>query len=264
MRVSGGAGGTGRRAVVPVVLAGAMLVALLSGCSGQTTDAAQQETSPASGSSALVATGPVPTVPNDLANNSVSRSLKVPGEQFGLTVDYWTTTDAATWQTLQPKTINLSIHLQPVRGATDVPEVLVGSMTAVTSLAAAMPGLDGLPIADTVDTPTGVAGYVISTDFPYDAVVPIEGYSEPLLRRWQALAGDQPLTEQGLVDAGVYADRLTFTYRVLVRNKGDVGYHQRVVQDVVTVAQAATGGGSAASGGAGTPSASPVPTSPAG
>lgn len=242
-----------RRVLVPLAA-----VLLLAGCSGQGSDPAQQTTAPGSSSPALVATGPVPTVPNDLANGSLSRSLKMPGEQFGLTVDYWTTTDVSSWQTLQPKTINLSLHVLPASGTTDLPEVLVGSMTAVTSLAAAMPGLDALPISDTADTPTAVPGYLISADFPFDAVVPIEGYSAPLLQRWQALAGDQALTEQALVDAGVYGNRLTFTYRVLVRNKGDAGYHRRVVQDVLTVAEAP-----APAGGSGTPSGQPAAPSSA-
>ncbi len=47
------------------------------------------------------------------------------------------------------------------------------------------------------------------------------------------------MTESALVAAGVYANRITFTYRVLVRNTGDAGYHQRILQDTLTVAEAA-------------------------
>jgi hypothetical protein len=42
-------------------------------------------------------------------------------------------------------------------------------------------------------------------------------------------------TEQGLVRAGVYADRLTFDYGLLVRNAGDGGFHKRSVTDSLTV-----------------------------
>ena len=77
------------------------------------------------------------------------------------------------------------------------------------------------------------------SNYPYDNVLTIEGFSDELASRWTTVAGDQPLTETGLVAAGVYANRITFTYRVLVRNTGDAGYHQRILQDTLTVAEVA-------------------------
>ena len=89
------------------------------------------------------------------------------GEQFSLTVDYWTDYNAAAWQTLQPKKINLSVHLAPTAGtAGDAPEVLIGSFSAVTTLLAAMPGLDGLPIAVGNQEPTAIPGYLINVELP--------------------------------------------------------------------------------------------------
>jgi|GEM_PF-5493080 len=35
---------------------------------------------------------------------------------------------------------------------------------------------------------------------------------------------------------------MTFTYRVLVRNTGDTGYHQRIVQNTVTLPEVAQPG----------------------
>ena len=216
------------------MLAGAtaVVVALtLTGCTQQPA----AEAPVASSSAALTATGAVPTAPDDLATNSAHHTLEVAGEPFGLTVDYWTSYAAANWQTLQPKDINLSLHLAPSAAAGDQPEVLVGSFDAVTTLLAAMPGLDGLPIAATNEQPAAIAGFLISTNYPYDALVPIEGFSPPLVARWQLLAGDQALTEQALSTAGVYGNRITFSFRMLVRNNGDSGYHQRTVQDVLTL-----------------------------
>ncbi len=207
--------------------------------------------------------GTIPAVPNDLADNSVSHPLEVPGEAFGLTVDYWTSYDAAKWQTLQPKSVNLSVHLKPTGDGSAAPEVLMGGFGAVATLTAAMPGLDGLPIAESFDHSASLPGYLITKDVPFDAVVPIEGYSTALLDRWRALAGDQPLTEQGLVDAGVNGNRLTFTYRVLVKNAGDRGYHLRVVQDTLTVPQAAPPSASPEDSAAPSPAGTtgPAPTS---
>lgn len=211
----------------------ALLVAMLCSCT-QSSDQASPAATPSGAS--LVATGTVPTVANDLATNSAHRSLEVPGEQFGLQVDYWTGYNAGAWQTLEPKDINLSVHLVPVAAVTGDPsEVLIGSFDGVTTLLAAMPGLDGLPIAETHESPIAVPGYLISVNYPFDNRLGIEGFSAPLQARWQTLAGEDPLTESGLVTAGVYGNRMTFTYRILVRNNADPGYHQRIVQDTLTV-----------------------------
>lgn len=230
-----------------------MLVAVtLASCSQQPTTAAAATTSAAP---TLIATGTIPSVANDLASNSAHHSLDVPGEQFALTVDYWTDYDAASWQTLQPKKINLSVHLAPAANVTgDPPEVVIGSFSAVTTVLAAMPGLDGLPIAVTEQEPQAFPGYLINANYPYDNVVSIEGFSSTLADRWTIVAGDQPLTESGLVTAGVYANRITFTYRVLVRNTGDAGYHQRILQDTLTVTESAPAASTDGSTAASTPS----------
>jgi hypothetical protein len=81
--------------------------------------------------------------------------------------------------------------------------------------------------------PAAVAGYVMSAAYPYSAVVPVDGYSAALVERWRYLAGDQALTEQGLVKAGVYANRLMFSYGLLVRDT--TGCHKRSVTDALTV-----------------------------
>lgn len=73
----------------------------------------------------------------------------------------------------------------------------------------------------------------MSAAYPYSAVVPVDGYSPSLVDRWRYLAGDQALTEQGLVKAGVYANRLTFSYGLLV--KDTTGFHKRSVTDSLTV-----------------------------
>lgn len=216
----------------PWILLGVLpLAALLAGCTPEPTAADPTSTG-------LTATGTVPTVANDLAKNSAHHALKVPGENFSLTVDYWTDYDAQAWQTLQPKNINLSLHVASAARAGTVPEVLVGSFRADTTLMAAMPGLDGLPIAVAQDASTSLPGFLISVNYPYDNTITIEGFADSLISRWGVVAGDQPLTEPGLVAAGVYGNQLGFAYRLLVRNSGDSGYHQRIVLDTLTVPEA--------------------------
>jgi len=48
------------------------------------------------------------------------------------------------------------------------------------------------------------------------------------------------------VTAGVYGNQLGFAYRLLVRNTGDPGYHQRIVLDTLTVPEASPAAASAA------------------
>lgn len=177
-----------------------------------------------------------PKTDNDLATNSAHRTLKIPGEAFVLTVDYFLTSyDATKWQTLASKDVNVSIHVKPSSGAPQ-PLVMLGAFRAQTALRAVDPALDGLPIATMTDQPpAALAGYLMSASYPYDTVVPVEGYSAPLVQRWSYLAQDQELTEQGLVKAGVYANRLTFSYSLLVRNAGDAGFHERLVTDSLTI-----------------------------
>lgn len=230
---------------VRAVLVAAALAFALAGCTQQpATEVASTSTSPAP---TLIATGTVPTVANDLASNSAHHTLPVDGEQFSLNVDYWTDYDAAAWQTLQPKKVNLSVHLAPAAStAGDAPEVLIGSFSAVTTLLAAMPGLDGLPIAASNQEPNAIPGYLINVNYPYDNVLAIPGFSDALSARWLTVAGDQQLTEAGLVAAGVYGNRITFSYSVLVKNTGDAGYHQRILQDTLTMAEAAPAAASGA------------------
>jgi hypothetical protein len=180
-----------------------------------------------------------PATSNDLAQNSAHRTLKVPGEDFVLTVDYYLTSyDATKWQTLAAKDVNVSAYVKAT-GSKVVPQVLLGSFEARTELRAVDPGLDALPVTTMDDRPpTAVPGYEMSTAYPYTAVIPVDGFSAALVDRWTYLAKDQALTEQGLVKAGVYANRLVFSYGLLVRD--GAGYHKRSVTDSLTVPVATT------------------------
>ena len=70
-----------------------------------------------------------------------------------------------------------------------------GAGERATTLLAALPGLDGLPIAVSHESPNSLPGYLISANYPVDSRLGIEGFSAPLQGRWQILAGDQALTD---------------------------------------------------------------------
>ena len=207
-------------------ITGLMLAVLLAaGCSADDAEPA---------AAGRTASGTAPATPNDLARNSAHRTLQVPGEPFVLTVDYYLTAyDATRWRTPAAKDVTVSAYVRPA-GRTAVPAVLLGSFQVRAELRSLDPGLDALPVSTMDDRPTAaVAGYAVSAAYPYTAVVPVNGFGPALVDRWSFLAGGQQLTEEGLVKAGVYANRLVFSYGLLVRGPG--GYHKRTVTDALTV-----------------------------
>ena len=111
--------------------------------------------------------------------------------------------------------------------------------TGIAAVLGAMPGLDGLPIAVSNQQPDAIAGYLIDVNYPYDNVLAIEGFSDALSTRWTLVAGGQPLTEPAWSLQVCTGNRITFSYRVLVKNTGDAGYHQRILQDTLTMPGAA-------------------------
>ncbi|GAA2000049.1 hypothetical protein GCM10009818_08540 [Nakamurella flavida] len=209
---------------------------LLTACSAPTTTAAPAPTSAASEApTTLTASGVAPSVTNDLAEGSAHHDLSVAGEPFALTVDYWTTGDPSAWSSLAAKDMNLSLHLVPVAGTT-TPDVALSRSSVVTSLRSTNPGLDGLVTSTTVDqAPAALPGYSMSVNFPYDQVAPVRGFGPDLIGRWTLLAGEQPLTDEALGTAGVYANQIDYTYDLVIKNAGDAGYHKRTVTDSLTV-----------------------------
>jgi hypothetical protein len=69
------------------------------------------------GTTERTAAAPAPKTTDDLARNSAHRTLKIPGESFVLTVDYYLTSyDATKWQTLAAKYVTVSVHVKPTGG----------------------------------------------------------------------------------------------------------------------------------------------------
>ena len=181
----------------------------------------------------LVVDAEWPTAVNDLAKGSLHRDLEIPGENFGLTVDYWVDFDIATWQTSTPKRVNYSVHLDPK--SDNVATVLMGGLTTTAALQSLTPGLSGFVQATQTDQPSTLDGYLIDQNYPSEGHFSIDGFAPALVQQWQFLAGDQPLGETALQAAGVYGTTLTFEYSLLVKSKGEAGWHKRSVTDVLNV-----------------------------
>ncbi|RIJ77065.1 hypothetical protein D1871_08855 [Nakamurella silvestris] len=212
-----------------------MAAALLTGCTSARQEAAGTTTVTADPAvTAPVVSDPWPETTNDLASGSLHREIKLPGEDFTITVDYWVDFDITTWQTALPKKVNYSVHLEPVKDTT-TPTVLVGSMTGTASLMSLTPWLDGLPQNSATDQPAALPGYTVNKGYPYEGHLTIDGISTSLAQRWNQFAPGLSLDEAALQTAGVHGTRLTFDIGLLVKSAGESNWHRRAVSDVLTV-----------------------------
>lgn len=195
----------------------------------------------------LTADQTVPPAPaNDLAKNSAHRVLPIDGEKFKLKVDYWTTVESTTWDATGAKNVHLLAYVQPAAGSKP-PDVVIDRFSPAFTLAGST-GLGGVAAGNTVDPDSGggatdvagaavgaLPGFLITPTVSYGSEFGTAGVSDALADRWHQLAADQALTEAALQRAGVYAVRVSMTYRLLVRNVGDPGWHRRTVLDTITV-----------------------------
>jgi hypothetical protein len=190
--------------------------------------------STASSSASASAPPPPGVVTSDLASNSAHHVIAVPGEGFDLSVDYWSSTDIAHWQSAGAKQLNLSLHLA-LHPDAPVQDVLLYDLTVAVTIKATTATFEGLQIVSASDTASGVPGFLVSSVYPYDSVVNVPAMAQPLVDRWKSVSGDKPLSSAGLRGYGVYANQIGYTYNILVKNQGDTDYHKRVVTDVLTV-----------------------------
>lgn len=209
--------------------------------------AAAATAAPTSTSTATADSAVPKATANDLAKNSAHRLVAIDGESFKLKVDYWTTVDAATWDVTGPKNVHLLAYLQPA-AATTSPNVVIDRFSPAFTLLAANTGLQGVAAGNIVDADaggtaidsagisgSGLPGFLLTDKVSYGSQFGTTGVSAALMDRWQQLAPHQVLSEAALQRAGVYAVRAAMTYRLLVRNAGDTGWHRRTVVDTLTV-----------------------------
>lgn len=129
---------------------------------------------------------------NDLAANSAHHSLAVPGEQFSLTVDYWTDYNAGSWQT--PATQEDQPVHTPGAGR-DGHRSSAGGTHRVLQCRDHLDGRDAWPGRATCcrhgARTTRVCRLPDQCE-PSDNVLSVEGFDPILIDRWMVVAGDQP------------------------------------------------------------------------
>lgn len=237
-----------------LLLAGCTATPAPSGSTGAATSpsrsagATASPTASTSTPTSLTADQPVPKPPaNDLAKNSAHRVLPIDGEKFQLKVDYWTTVESTTWDVTGAKNVHLLAYVQPAAGSKP-PDVVIDRFSPAFTLLAGSTGLGGVAAGTTTDPDSGggasdlaggavggLPGFLITPTVSYGSQFGTAGVSDALADRWQQLAPGQALTEAAVQRAGVYAVRVSMTYRLLVRNVGDPGWHRRTVLDTLTV-----------------------------
>ncbi|WP_188942493.1 hypothetical protein [Nakamurella endophytica] len=180
------------------------------------------------------ATGTRPTVRNDLARNSLRRSLPVDGERFGLRVDYWTQVPTAQWSATSARDLHLAAYLS-VTGAT-APQVLLDRWTVQWRTLAVVPVLDDVLLDQWTDAPTGdLPGWTVTATYPYASAVTSGGIADALLERWRADGGTGVPSDAALHTAGVDAVVVELRYDLSIRSPGETLWHRRTVLDRLTV-----------------------------
>lgn len=150
---------------------------------------------------------------------------------------YSTTYGVETWHVTDSKTLEIKAEVGD--GATK--EVMIENMHADVSLQSDHAGVDGLP-QDTMDDHLHAGdqpGFAFSTAHPYYESFSIEGYSETLISGWGFVVGsygaseitEKRLTENNLLSQGVYAEKFTMVFDVLVRDNANEPWHKYVMTD---------------------------------
>jgi hypothetical protein len=137
------------------------------------------------------------------------------------------------WTPLSAKNVHLLAYLLPAAGAT-APQVLVDNVQGQYRLLAANTDLNGLVVDQMVDQ-AGATGFLITPKISYGSVLTTAGVTTDMFTRWLALGGRPPIDDVTLRKAGVYGFTVEMSFRLLVRNPGDTGWHRRTVDDQLTV-----------------------------
>lgn len=177
---------------------------------------------------------------SDLDDGTLVQSNSITGETVTLNMAYRTDYDVQSWRVTDSKTLAFSVKLasEPQPGTT----VLIEHVHVDVALDARLGGFDGLPqdsMDDSLHTGND-AGFLVTSQYPYEDIFAIEGYSETLISGWNFnVSGtgsgeieEKRLTEKNLRNEGkVEANKFTFIYDVLIRYSPDEPFHKRVVVD---------------------------------
>lgn len=159
-------------------------------------------------------------------------------EGITLTTRYHTDYDVKQWRITDTKTLWFEVE---VKEASETTTILIENVHADVALQSTKQGLDGLP-QDTMDDRLHVGaqpGFLITSAYNYSDVFSIEGFSDTLISGWGFATGgtgsteinEERLTENNLVKNGVYGNKFTFVYDVLIQDPASGLFYKVVFYD---------------------------------
>jgi len=142
------------------------------------------------------------------------------------------------WRITDSKNIKFTANLENLpEGA----EVLIEHVHTDICLKATSPQLDGLTQDSMDDSYHGTSqdGFLLTEKYPYENVFAIEGFSKDIIDGWSFYNGSygqgnistKRLTEGNLIKNGVYANKMSVVYDVLIKYKGEEQYHVKSIID---------------------------------
>lgn len=182
----------------------------------------------------------LPSLNNELDDGKYSVSSNIEGENVGVTMTYWTDYNAKSWRITDGKTLRFSVKLDRApEGPVKPIQVFIEHVHVDVSVQASKASIDGMP-QDSMDDSLHSGdqpGFLVTTQYPYEEVFSIEGYSKTLIDGWShatseygsdGAIGEKRLTEGALRNQGANANKFTFVYDVVIGNKED-GFHKRII-----------------------------------
>lgn len=211
------------------------LIFILTGCESTT-----EETKPSPNLDALQ---------NDLQDGSYNQEVTLDNISFKTT--YSTDYDAKNWKITSPKTLTSEISITQIPAGTRVQIIHIHVDTSLLSTQEQVEGLSIDSMDDKLSSGTE-SGINVTKDYPYTLIFSIEGFSKDLISGWGFITGSygcislsqNRLTESNLTDsrygAGVYGQKFTYIYKLLIKNESDTGWHEVTFSDEFYVPVAPT------------------------
>ncbi len=169
---------------------------------------------------------------------SLSQTFSVKDEDFSLLVDYdLGKYDLNKWHITDNKNIGMTVKTQNLP---DGYEVSLDHVHADITIKSTEEQVNGITQDTMDDTYHGTSqdGFYIDNDNEYYNIFNIEGYTEHFYQLWSYYYGTDSrylrLTESNLLDAGVYAEKLTVVYDVAIKKPGiDKKYVKSVISEIL-------------------------------
>ena len=173
--------------------------------------------------------------------NSVTDIIDVRGEEFKLKVTYDTGDMLLNeWRVTSNKSVSMEVSTE---GLPEGYEVHVEHVHADVSLKAEEPRLDGIThdSMDDSDHRSPTKGFTISDDITYHNIFAIAGYCNEFYEIWGHTFGQygytnssyEKLTEKNIRKNGVYAEKLSVVYDIVITRPDGSEYVRSVYSEVL-------------------------------